>query len=317
MINEFETIVFGPVPSRRLGRSLGINNIPPKICSYSCIYCQLGGTFNKQVERKGFYKIEEIIASVKNKVMVVKEKKEAIDYLTFVSDGEPTLDTNLGGELKLLKPLGIKTAVITNSSLISREDVRNDLSKADWISVKIDALSQNIWERINRPHSFLKLKKILIGISEFSCSFKGDLVTETMLVQGINDNDSELEKIANFISDLNVKKSYISIPIRPPAEGYVKPAAEYKINKAYQIFKEKNIDVEYLISFEGNSFVCTGDVKEDLLSIMSVHPMKEEAVVEFLKKADKDWSVIERLLNEEKLKEVEYKNKKFYMRKFW
>ncbi|MCK4347305.1 MAG: radical SAM protein [Thermoplasmatales archaeon] len=315
MVNEGKLIAFGPVPSRRLGQSLGINNIPPKICSYSCIYCQLGRTNNIQVNREKFYKPEEIMHAVGNKVKESQERKEPIDYLTFVPDGEPTLDINLGEEIELLRPLGIKIAIITNSSLIWDKEVRDDLSKADWVSVKIDAISQNIWHKINRPHGSLKLQKLLKGILDFSDSFSGYLVTETMLIQDINDDGAELENIADFISNLNIKKSYVSIPTRPPAEKWVKPATEDKINSAYQIFKERGIDVEYLIGYEGNAFAYAGNAEEDLLSITSVHPMKEEAIIEFLKKADSNWDVIKKLIEEKKLVEIKYKENKFYMRK--
>ena len=315
MVNEEKLIAFGPVPSRRLGQSLGINNIPPKICTYSCVYCQLGRTHNMQVERKEFYKPEEILQAVEKKIKESREKKEPIDYLTFVPDGEPTLDVKLGEEIELLKPLGIKIAIITNSSLIWDKVVRDVLSKADWVSVKIDAISQNIWHKIDRPHGSLKLQEILEGISEFSNSFNGYLVTETMLIQDINDNSSEFENIADFISNLNIKKSYLSIPTRPPAEKWVKPATEYKINSAYQIFKERGIDVEYLIGYEGNAFAYTGNVEEDLISITSVHPMKKEAIIEFLKKANSSWGVIKKLIEEKKLVEIKYKKNKFYMRK--
>lgn len=111
------SIAFGPVPSRRLGHSLGINNIPPKTCTYSCVYCQLGNTINMPVERKNFYKVTDITQAVKEKVKQVKEKGEQIDYLSFVPDGEPTLDANLGQEIELLKSLGIKIAIISNASL--------------------------------------------------------------------------------------------------------------------------------------------------------------------------------------------------------
>lgn len=308
-------IAFGPVPSRRLGKSLGINNIPPKICTYSCVYCQLGRTHNMQVTRKKFYKTEEILHAVEKKVRESRKRKEPIDYLTFVPDGEPTLDINLGEEIERLKPLGIKIAIITNSSLIWNEAIRDDLSKADWVSVKIDVISQNIWHKINRPHGSLKLQEILKRISEFSHSFNGYLSTETMLIQGINDNSSELENIADFISNLDVKKSYLSIPTRPPAEKWVKPVTEYKINNAYQIFRERGIDVEHLIGYEGNAFAYTGNAEEDLLSITSVHPMKKEAVTEFLKKADSNWDVIKKLLEEKKLVEITYQDNKFYVRK--
>ena len=308
-------IAYGPVPSRRLGQSLGINNIPPKICTYSCIYCQLGRTNNMQINREEFYKPEEIIHSVEKKVKEARERREPIDYLTFVPDGEPTLDINLGKEIDLLKSLGIKIAVITNSSLIWKKDIRDGLYKADWVSLKIDTVNQGVWHRINRPYRSLKLDKILEGVSDFSQLFNGELATETMLIQGVNDSTDELEKVAKVIAELNPKKSYISIPTRPPAEKGVAPASEYEVNMAYQIFKERGIDVGYLIGYEGNAFAYTGNVEEDLLSITSVHPMREEGIEEFLTKAKVDWSIIKKLINEDKLVEVEYRDKKFYMRK--
>ena len=109
-----ETVAFGPVPSRRLGRSLGINNIPPKFCSYSCVYCQVGKTRDLTIARRSFYKPEEIFEQVKRKVNETIQRNEQIDYLTFVADGEPTLDMNLGNEVSLLKQIGIPIAIITN-----------------------------------------------------------------------------------------------------------------------------------------------------------------------------------------------------------
>ncbi|MBN1522415.1 MAG: radical SAM protein [Candidatus Aureabacteria bacterium] len=308
-------IAFGPVPSRRLGRSLGINNIPPKVCTYSCVYCQLGRSLNMQTERKEFYKPEVIGKSVEKKVKDAKHKGEDIDYLTFVPDGEPTLDINIGYEAEMLRPLGIKIAVITNASLIWRKDVRDDLQKADWVSLKIDAVSEEIWRRVNRPHKSLQLDKILKGIKEFSDLFSGELAIETMLIKDVNDDAKEIEKAAKFIAGLKETKSYLSIPTRPPAEKWVKTADEHTINKAYQIFKDLSIDVEYLIGYEGNAFAFTGNIEKDLLSITSVHPMRKEAVEKFLKKADGDWSVIEKLTDENKLIETEYKGNRFYVRK--
>jgi len=316
MIASYGLLTFGPVPSRRLGQSLGINNIPPKICTYSCVYCQLGRTLHMQVERQAFYKPEEILGAIEKKVKDAKDKEERIDYLTFVPDGEPTLDINLGKEIELLKPLGIKIAVISNASLMWQKDVRDDLFGADWVSLKIDAVSEDIWRRVNRPHKSLQLDKIFQGILEFSDAFNGKIATETMLIQDINDNTQDIEKTANFIAGLRNVKSYISIATRPPAEKWVKPANEHTINKAYQLFKEKSINVEHLIGYEGNAFAFTGNIEEDLLSITSVHPMRKEAVNELLKKANGNWAIIEKLIAENRLIETEYKNNKFYMRKF-
>ncbi len=309
-------IAFGPVPSRRLGKSLGVNNIPDKVCTYACIYCQIGKTLRMEIERKPFYEPETIFREVREKVEEARERDERIDYITFVPDGEPTLDVNLGREIDLIRGIGVKLAALTNASLIWREDVREDLLKLDFVSLKVDAVSERLWRRIDRPHKSLSLEKILEGMLEFRRGFKGKLVTETMLVDGMDYGD-EFEGIADFLAELKPDVAYIAVPTRPPAEEWVGPAKEETINRAFQAFAEKLGEghVEYLIGYEGNAFAFTGNVEEDLLSITAVHPMREEAVGEFLRKANADWSIVEKLLSEGKLLELEYNGKKFYMRR--
>jgi wyosine [tRNA(Phe)-imidazoG37] synthetase (radical SAM superfamily) len=307
-------IAFGPVPSRRLGRSMGINNIPPKVCTYSCVYCQVGKTSKLQVERCPFYEPAEIFKSVKTQVKNALKKGESIDYLTFVPDGEPTLDVNLGREIDLLKSLGIKIGVITNSSLIFREDVRNDLMKADWVSLKLDSTWKTSWRKINRPHQNLELNLILRGMRDFSKSYRGELVTETMLVKGTTNDVDMLNEMAMFLAGLSPERSYLAIPTRPPAENWVNPPAPKAVIMAFQIFDEKIDQIEYLIGYEGNAFAFTGNVENDLLSITSVHPMRESAVRNFLAKAGKNWSIVNKLTSERKIVETAYKGQKFYMR---
>ena len=317
-MQNVKTLAFGPVPSRRLGRSLGINNIPPKTCSYSCVYCQLGKTLNMTTVRQTFYKPEDIFKQVKRKVDEATARNEGIDHLTFVPDGEPTLDIDIRKEISSLKQIGIPIAVITNASLLWREDVKEDLLEADFVSLKVDAVSEESWRRINRPHKGLRLNIVLKGIREFAEEFKGTVVSETMLIDGINYGD-EFERIAEFLSKLkNLDKAYIAIPTRPPTEKWVRPANEEVVNVAFQVFSEKiGADrVEYLIGYEGNAFAFTGNVEEDLLSITAVHPMRKEAVEEFLKKACANWCAIEKLLEENKLIELEYEGNKYYMRNY-
>ena len=310
-------LAFGPVPSRRLGKSLGINNIPAKTCSYSCAYCQLGKTISMTTGRQAFYKPEDIFKEVKRKVDEANLRNERADYLTFVPDGEPTLDINLSEAISALKQIGIPIAVLTNASLIWRDDVREDLLGANLVSLKVDAISKDLWRRINRPHKNLKLNAILEGITEFAKEFEGIIISETMLIDGINYRE-EFEKIAEFLKHLKrLDKAYIAIPTRPPAENWVKPAKEETTNRAFQVFAEKlgAERVEHLIGYEGNAFVFTGKVEEDLLSITAVHPMRREAITEFLKKANADWYVIGKLLEEDKLIELEYEGNKYYMRR--
>ncbi|HKJ82302.1 MAG TPA: radical SAM protein, partial [Ignavibacteriaceae bacterium] len=158
--------MFGPIPSRRLGRSLGINNIPPKVCSYSCVYCQVGSTDTMSIQRREFFSTEEIYNEVKSRVSQLNDAGEIINFLSFVPDGEPTLDVNLGKTIEKLKIFDIKIAVISNSSLMWDENARNDLMKADWVSLKTDSLFNNEWHKINRPHKRLELAGIVDGIEK-------------------------------------------------------------------------------------------------------------------------------------------------------
>jgi wyosine [tRNA(Phe)-imidazoG37] synthetase (radical SAM superfamily) len=314
---RMETLVFGPVPSRRLGRSLGINNIPAKNCSYSCAYCQVGKTTSMTCERQSFHKPEEIVAEVKKKIRRLCLRNEIIDYLTFAPDGEPTLDINLGGEISLLKQTGIKVAILTNASLIWRRDVREDLEKADMVSLKVDAVSDRIWRRVNRPCTDLRLHLILEGIAAFAKEFKGTIITETMLVDRV-DYRNEFEAIASFLKSLEkLNRAYIAVPTRPPTENWVRPPREEMVNRAFQVFSEKlGVDkIEYLVGYEGDAFSFTGNVEEDLLNITAVHPMRREAVEKFLMKANVDWQIMHKLLHEGKLREVEYEGNIYYTRK--
>jgi wyosine [tRNA(Phe)-imidazoG37] synthetase (radical SAM superfamily) len=268
-----------------------------------------------QVERCPFYDPWEILKAVQHKVEKVRERGESIDYLTFVPDGEPTLDVHLGREVELLSSVGIKIAVITNASFLWREDVREDLMKADWVSLKIDSVREEIWRKINRPHVTLQLAPILDGLLEFAKAYQGEFVTETMLVEGVNDKEPLVGEIAEFLIRLRPTKAYLSIPTRPPAEKWVEAPGEEIINRAYHILRKRIDQVEYLIGYEGNAFSSTGNVEEDLLSIASVHPMREEAIHEFLTRAGFDWSVVQRLITQDQLIEMDYEGRKFYMRK--
>ena len=308
-------VVFGPVPSRRLGKSVGINNIPPKHCTYSCIYCQIGKTINNQIKPRIFYKPQYIFDELKNKIYNSKINKEKIDFLTFVPDGEPTLDTNIGKEIEMIQKFKYKIAVITNGSLIWKRYIQDKLSDVDTVSIKIDTVNLKIWKKINRPNPSLKLDKILAGIKDFSKNFKGNLITETMIIKGLNDNFNEFEKISDFIKDLDSNKSYLSVPIRPPTEKFVEIPNEHCLNTAYNIFRDKGIETEFLTGYEGNAFAYTGNVKDDILSITSVHPMREDAVSEYLLKAGADWTIINKLIDNGDLIESYYKNIKFYLRK--
>ncbi len=309
-------ITFGPVPSRRLGRSLGINNIPPKICSYACVYCQLGNTIKMQIERQEFYPAKDIFNSIKERVTQTYSQNEIIDYLAFVPDGEPTLDINLGIKIELLKTLNIPVAVISNASLIDNKDVCQELLKADWVSLKVDAANEKLWRKIDRPHGKLNFNNIKDGMLSFRKDFKGILATETMLIRGMNDAVADIHEIGRFLKRLQPNIAYLSIPTRPPADKNVQPAYPASINTAYQIISSYVDKVELLTGYEGNAFSFTGDVRQDILNITSVHPMRKDAVAEILNKAGADWHIVEKMLQNDEIIQSEYENHTFFLRKF-
>ena len=216
MDQQAPAIAFGPVASRRLGQSLGINNIPPKRCSYSCVYCQVGRTRSTEIERVAFYEPSRIAREVGERLSLLAGRGETVDHIAFVPDGEPTLDARLGEAIELVRPFGAKIAVITNSSLIDRSDVRDELGRADWISLKVDSASEPAWRRLNAPHPSLGFQAMLRGLAQFAESFRGTLVTDTMLIRGINDSDEEVKATAALVASLAPAKAYFGHSPRDP-----------------------------------------------------------------------------------------------------
>jgi len=307
-------IAFGPVPSRRLGRSLGINNVSSKTCTYSCIYCQVGNTTKNYIKRQQFYHPEKIYADVQDLIVKTRKKNKTIDYLTFVPEGEPTLDINLGYEIDLLRFLNFKIAIITNGSLSQFEDVRADLLKADWLSVKIDTVEENIWHRLNNPSKKLKLPRILEGITELFQNNSKKIVTETMLVKDINTSEQSLVKVADYIAEINPDIAYLAIPIRPPAQQWIEMPDEHTVNLAYQIFKDRQINAELLINKEENTYSLVDNFEKYLLSIVAVHPLREEVVEQLLQQVNANWNIINILIDQKKIKRIKYSGSNFYLK---
>ncbi len=310
-------ISYGPIPSRRLGKSLGINNIPSgqKVCSYSCIYCQVGVTKIHTLIRYVFYDPETIYREVKNHLLSLKEEDKP-DYLTFVSSGEPTLDFNIGKTIEWLKTLNIPIAVITNASLLSDPLLRADLKSADWVSVKIDSGDEAAWKAINRPVAKLDFEKYKQGLLLFAKEYKGKLVSETMIVKGVNDSTEIMRQTAELVSLVNPATAYLAIPTRPPAVSTVTAPDENTINEAYQFFAAKNINTELILGFEGTDTGFTGNAGEDILNISAVHPIREDTMLELLKKNHADMSLVQSMLQDQLIQKLEYDSKTFYLRKF-
>ncbi len=314
MSDESRTIAFGPVPSRRLGRSLGVNNIPPKTCTYSCVYCQLGRTDRMRSERTAFYRPDEIYQEVLERVEQADAAGDPIDYLTFVPDGEPTLDAHLGESIDRLKRIGLPIAVISNASLLWRADVQNDLANADWVSVKVDAADEETWTAVNRPHGNLQFKRVQEGVLGFAETFGGRLVSETMLVRGINDRERQIQGIAAFLGRLKPTVAYVAAPTRPPAEPWVELPRMDAMVRVHETFRGRLDRVELLIGYEGNEFSPSGGGEESLLAITAVHPMREEAVDELLERTGEDWAIVRRMVDDGRLVRIDHEGHTFYVR---
>ncbi len=318
MERESETnIAYGPVPSRRLGRSLGINNIPAKHCSYSCIYCQVGKNTCHSAARRAFFDPARVFEAVQQKVDAARAKGERIDYLAFVPDGEPTLDANLGAEITALKRLGVPVAVITNGSTLLQPGVSEALQNADLVSLKVDASTERTWRKVNRPCKGLGFAATLNGITRFTRYFKGSLITETMVLDSIVYHD-ELGAIASLIGKIEgLEKAFISTPTRPPAESWVKPTSSELLMAASEAFEAvlgKN-RVGIMNQYEGSAFSLTGEVEKSFIEIIAVHPMREEAAVKFLAKGGTGPERLDALVAEGKIERKPYMGHVYFLKR--
>jgi wyosine [tRNA(Phe)-imidazoG37] synthetase (radical SAM superfamily) len=306
------SIVFGPVPSRRLGRSLGINNIPPKTCSYACIYCQAGRTTHLQTERRSFYDPAVIEQAVHERLDLAAARSEQVDYVTFVPDGEPALDLSLGRAIESIKPLGVPVAVVTNASLLWNPDVRDALARADWVSLKIDAVDELTWRRINRPSRRLSLDDVLQGHREFATCFTGTLATETMIVAGVNDQRRILEAVAEHVGTLKPSVAWVAVPLRPPAQTWVRAPTTAVVDRACKVLARQVPRVGCLTTSEPDEFSGTGDVVKDVLAIAAVHPLRERAVADLVRQTGADWAAVDALVEDGRLAVVDYEGERFY-----
>lgn len=306
-------IAFGPVPSRRLGRSIGINHIPPKTCSYACAYCQVGATTDRSLEPRDFYPPAEVAERVAERVAAITAAGEGVDYLTFVPDGEPTLDANLGEAIARLRPLGIPIAVISNASLVWRPEVSAALETADWVSLKVDTVDEAAWRRLNRPHPDLRLPDVLDGVRGFAARFRGTLASETMLVAGHNDDPGRLEATAVFLMEAGVAEAHLALPLRPTALPGASSPGAVAVAEARRIFGERLPQVLCLFTPEEGAFASSGDAGRDLLGVCAVHPMREEAVRDLLERNGATWQVVEDLLGAGLLMEKEHEGRRFFV----
>jgi len=224
---EVTGYLYGPVPSWRLGRSLGVDIIPFKTCSFNCIYCELGRTTDLTVDRKEYVSAATIIEELKS---FLAKRNKIIDYITLSGSGEPTLNSMIGEMVKEIKKLtDIPVAILTNSFLLNREEVRRELRKADVVLPSLDVVSQSMFECLNRPHPSLKIKEIIEGLKEFRKEFRNKIWLEVLLVRGINDGGEVIQKLAQVIEKIGPDKVQLNTVVRPPAEEEVFPLSQKEL----------------------------------------------------------------------------------------
>ncbi|MFX0155869.1 MAG: radical SAM protein [Candidatus Hodarchaeota archaeon] len=303
--------MYGPVPSRRLGNSLGIDPIPSKTCNYQCIYCQLGKTTNFTNSRKDYFPKKDIIAEVEK---AIKLNDAKFDYITFVGSGEPTLYKNLKALILKVKELTDKPiCVITNGSLFYEKEVQNALMSSDIVLPSLDAGDEKSFIKINRPHPDITFQGLIQGFIDFKKKYKGEFWIEVMLMRGINDSKEELLKIKQKLDLINPVRIYINVPIRPPAEKWVKIPEKKIISILDEIFSDYS-NISY--PEEGKFKIYSSDFENEVLSILERHPMRQDQIIETFSSSGLNKETIitnlERLKSKKKIKKLFYNGKIFW-----
>lgn len=294
--------VYGPVPSRRLGSSLGVSVTPKKTCNYSCIYCQIGKTNLMINKPQSFFEVKNIIEELKT----VLSKNLNFDVITIAGDGEPTLFKDLYELIIKIKSLTTKPlAVITNGSLLFESEVKKALYEADIVLPTLDFYDEASFKKINRHHKDLSFKKVYQGLIDFSFEFKGKIWLEMMVMEGVNDSKEDLEKFKLILKEIKYDRLYINTANRPPQDLKVK-ALSYE--KMLEVSKELNaISLDVLAHEQFLSVI--EDEYEAILNITQRHPMNQFEVESFLnnRKVKNKQEIFERLAKDPKVKIINYK----------
>ncbi len=264
--------VFGPVPSRRLGQSLGIDPIPLKTCNWNCVYCQLGRSVPLTNVRREYIPRTEIIAQLDR--ALAAHQPDQIDWITFVGSGEPTLHSGLGWLIRAVKSrTNRRVAVITNGALLYLPEVRRDLSAADAVLPTLDAGTPELHHKINRPWPALTFERHVDGLAAFRHEYAGQLWIEVMLIKGLNDSEEALHGIAAVLQWIRPDQVHINLPIRPPAEPWVQPADESALKRAIDILGA----TAHIVQSGRGAVDLSGstNLPEAILAIITRHPLRD------------------------------------------
>jgi wyosine [tRNA(Phe)-imidazoG37] synthetase (radical SAM superfamily) len=298
--------VFGPLPSRRLGQSLGIDPIPSKTCNWSCVYCQLGRTRPLVDERKEYIPKEEIVEEVRE--TLASHKPGDIDWITFVGSGEPTLHSGLGWMIRQVKAMtDIPIAVITNGSLLYLPEVRKGLLAADAVLPSLNAGTDALYQKINRPYHVQTFDRLVSGLLAFRQEYKGKLWIEVMLIKDLNDTEEALQDLAAVLRQIKPDAVHIVLPTRPAAESWVKVPDEEGLMRARAILSgiaDVVHPVEGDLDLSGNS-----NLIDAVVNIISRHPVRqvelEKALAKYLPEGQSVSGMLEALQNSGRAKMIE------------
>ena len=261
--------LYGPVPSRRLGGSLGIDLVPHKICTYDCIYCQIGKTTKKTLTRKEYVPVKEITEEVER---FLKEGAASIDYLSLTGSGEPTLHSQIRSVIEGIKAItSIPVAVITNGSLLYEEEVRQDLLRADLVLPSLDAVSPEVFRKINRPRKGFSVDKVIEGLVEFRNVYKGQIWLEILFCKDVNDDKEELFGMRKAIDRIRPDRIHLNTVVRPPSEKWAIPLNQKEMEEMRVFFGEK---ASIISEFDRHPpAVAERDIKEEILKILKRRPL--------------------------------------------
>lgn len=278
--------VFGPVPSRRLGQSLGVDPIPFKTCNWNCVYCQLGRTTPVTNVRCDYFPPDVIVAQVSD--ALASHNPVEIDWVTFVGSGEPTLHASLGKIIRQVKALtSIPVAVITNGSLLHRPEVQEELAAADAVLPTLDAGNRKLYHAVNRPHPSLTFDSLIEGLVEFRSAYRGKLWLEVMLVRGLNDTEAALHELAAHVRRIGPDELHVNLPSRPPAEAWVSPPEKERATRASALLG----DFAHIVRPPGGVFDLSGcsNIDEAIVGVITRHPVREEELLRTLNR----WQAVE------------------------
>jgi wyosine [tRNA(Phe)-imidazoG37] synthetase (radical SAM superfamily) len=275
--------IFGPVPSRRLGLSLGVDLLNCKSCNLNCVYCELGKTFQYVKDRKIFVKTEDVLGEIR----AYFNNGGNADYVTFSGAGEPTLALNLGEAMEGARKItNGKIALITNAVLFSDKKVREEAAKADVVLPNVDAAGEEVFAKLNRPHKSISLKKYLDGLRQFTSEYGGKLWVEVMIVKGLNDSDEEILKIKEYLDTLkHVDKIQLNTIVRARAEESAGPVDNEKLEHIRSLLGPK---AEIIGSFAGGKIETIDNPEAAVLSIIRLRPATVEDILSVLPVAEKE-----------------------------